>query len=97
MGILKPNEEGKYPSEEDKIKNIWYLQSGNYTIAEFDENNKLKENTGTGMKIDLGTGQIDAYNFKLTSKNVFIDSTKDAKAVFSVKDNNNKYLVYLGV
>jgi hypothetical protein len=56
MGTLKPNEEGKYPTEVDKIKNIWYLQSGNYAIAEFDENNKLKENTGTGMKIDLGTG-----------------------------------------
>jgi hypothetical protein len=37
------------------------------------------------MKIDLGLGLIDAYNFKLTSKNVLIDSTKDAKVYFEIK------------
>ena len=84
---------GEYPED---IADKWYFQSGNYKETVINEDGTISE-IGTGMKIDLGLGLIDAYNFKLTSKNVFIDSTKDAKAVFSVKDNNDKYLVYLGV
>jgi hypothetical protein len=42
------------------------------------------------MKIDLGTGLIDAYNFKLMSKNVLIDSTENADTFFEVKGYNAK-------
>jgi hypothetical protein len=50
------------------------------------------------MKIDLGTGRIDAYNLKIISKNVFIDSTSDARAALIVKEpyfGNN--VLYMGI
>ena len=70
------------PTEEE-LKNAWYLQSSNYRLPEGD-------NAGAGMKIDLGLGHIDAYNFKLTSNNVLIDSNpKSAKdPYFEIKAKN---------
>ena len=50
------------------------IQSGNYVI----DNN-------TGMKIDLTDGKIDAYNFKLTSSKITINSAEDAKNYFTIK------------
>lgn len=52
------------------------IQSGNYAI-----------NDETGMKIDLEEGHIDAYNFKLTSRKITIDSS-DSK-----KDNFNYFTI----
>lgn len=80
MGVPS-NTSGEYPTDKNKIANQWYFQSGNYKEAVVDEE-------GAGMKIDLGLGLIDAYNFKLTSKNVLIDSTKDAKVYFEIKAQN---------
>lgn len=50
------------------------IQSGNYAV----DNN-------TGMKIDLTDGKIDAYNFKLTSSKITINSAEDAKDYFTIK------------
>ncbi len=50
------------------------IQSGNYVI----DNN-------TGMKIDLTDGKIDAYNFKLTSSKITINSAEDAEDYFTIK------------
>lgn len=50
------------------------IQSGNYVI----DNN-------TGMKIDLTDGKIDAYNFKLTSSKITINSAEDVKNYFTIK------------
>lgn len=50
------------------------IQSGNYMI----DNN-------TGMKIDLTDGKIDAYNFKLTSSKITINSAEDVKNYFTIK------------
>ena len=51
-----------------------FIQSGNYVI-----------NKNTGMKIDLTDGKIDAYNFKLTSSKITINSAEDAEDYFTIK------------
>ncbi len=48
-----------------------FIQSGNYAV-----------NDETGMKIDLEKGHIDAYNFKLTSRKITIDSSNNQKDKF---------------
>lgn len=50
------------------------IESGNYTV-----------NKKTGMQIDLKEGHIDAYNFKLTSNYITIDSTEKATNYFTIK------------
>lgn len=50
------------------------IESGNYTV-----DNK------TGMQIDLKEGYIDAYNFKLTSNYITINSTEKATNYFTIK------------
>ena len=50
------------------------IESGNYTVDK-----------KTGMQIDLKEGHIDAYNFKLTSNYVTIDSTEKATNYFTIK------------
>lgn len=44
--------------------------TGGYIVS----NNYLSSNGTQGMKITLKDGHIDAYNFKMTSKNILIDS-----------------------
>lgn len=44
-----------------------YIQSGNYIPTS-------DESAGQGMRIDLQQGSIDAYNFKLTSNNMRLNS-----------------------
>ena len=51
------------------------IESGNYIVA----------NKKTGMQIDLKEGHIDAYNFKLTSNYITIDSTEKATNYFTIK------------
>jgi hypothetical protein len=48
------------------------------------------------MKIDLNRGRIDAYNFRLNSKNVLINSSKSASSYLSVKDDGGKTLFNVG-
>lgn len=50
------------------------IESGNYTVDK-----------KTGMQIDLKEGHIDAYNFKLTSNYITIDSTEKATNYFTIK------------
>ena len=50
------------------------IESGNYTVDK-----------KTGMQIDLKEGHIDAYNFKLTSNYITINSTKDTNNYFTIK------------
>ena len=46
--------------------------------------------------MDLQNGSLDAYNFKLSSKNVFINSTDESAAFFVIKDNAGSNLFYAG-
>lgn len=50
------------------------IESGNYTVDK-----------KTGMQIDLKEGHIDAYNFKLTSNYITINSTEDTNNYFTIK------------
>lgn len=50
------------------------IQSGNY-----------KTDNKEGMKIDLEDGQIDAYNFRLTSKYITISSQENEKNYFTIR------------
>ena len=68
----------------------YYLQSNNYLKADGTKAN-------LGMHIDLKDGKIDAYNLKITSKNVILDSS-GGSPYLEVKDNNTpqKSLLYMG-
>jgi hypothetical protein len=46
------------------------IQSGNYMPG-------TSEEAGSGMRIDLTEGHIDAYAFKLTSKSITLDSSPE--------------------
>lgn len=57
------------------------ITSGNYKSNE------------SGMQIDLTKGKIDAFNFKLTSKNIILDSTDENNNLFLLKNDNNNELI----
>ena len=62
-------------------KDSYYLQSNNYA-------------SNAGMKINLLTGHIDAYNFKLTSSRFVLDShPTGTNPYFRIKDANEKELI----
>jgi hypothetical protein len=77
----------------------YYLQTDNYQAWSFtaDDGSGELDFTGDGMRIDLKEGNIDAYNFSLSSKNVFINSNDDATAFFVIKDNAGSNLFYAGL
>ena len=76
----------------------YYLQTDNYQAWSFtaDDGSGELDFSGDGMRIDLKKGNIDAYNFSLSSKNVFINSNDDAEAFFVIKDNAGSNLFYAG-
>ena len=57
------------------------ITSGNYKSNE------------SGMQIDLTKGKIDAFNFKLTSKNIILDSSDENNNLFLLKNDDNKELI----
>ena len=80
----------------------YYLQTDNYAITDFPVADNTAASNGQGFKLDLMDGVIDAYNLKLTSKNLFINSIDENKPYLIIKnddgrnlmlvDNNNYYL-----
>lgn len=70
-------------------ENSYYLQSSNFISGTIDK-------PGEGMKIDLDDGRIDAYTFKLVSKNLTINSTADATTFLTVRDNSGNVLINAG-
>lgn len=46
-----------------------------------------------GLAIDLQNGHIDAYNFKLTSSKLLLDSSETANNYFQVKNQTGKVLI----
>lgn len=64
------------------------IMSNNYLL----ELNKGVESPTVGMKIDLANGHIDAYNFKLKSGKILIDSNPATNGdYFSITDGANGY------
>lgn len=80
------------------------LQSDQYVETEFTlnevESNGLKtpsaDEAGTGMKLDLKEGTLDAFNFYLISKNVMLNSKDSQKPYFVIKDDYNNMLMHIG-
>ena len=63
--------------------NSFYSQKDDGKLVLIDTNNPPIKDDGTigqgtnGLAIDLTNGHIDAYNFKLTSKNIYLNSNPD--------------------
>ena len=84
----------------------YYLQTDNYSEVVFNSTDQKPNDTnsgslnpngnGSGFKLNLKDGMIDAYNFKLTSKNVMINSRDDYDPYFIVKNNEGKNLICVG-
>lgn len=76
----------------------YYLQTDDYTSWNFTKTDGSGELdfSGKGLKLDLKTGKLDAYNFQLSSKNVYIDSTDDSNGFFIIKDNAGVNLLFAG-
>ena len=74
----------------------YYLQTDNYEEFEFNENDGEAAKAGSGFRLDLKDGILDAYNFKLNSKNIMINSSEKANAFFIIKNNDGKNLFYAG-
>lgn len=73
----------------------YYLQTDNYTITDFPVTDNTAASNGQGFKLDLMDGVIDAYNLKLTSKNLFINSIDENKPYFIIKNNEGRNLMFV--
>ena len=80
----------------------YYLQTDNYTKTDFPVGDNVEASNGAGFRIDLGGldddgnykgGYIDAYNLKLTSKNLFINSVDSTKPYLIVKNDAGRNLM----
>lgn len=92
----------------NKIIHSYYLQSQNYKTGTYNwKDSEAHSETGAGTFFNLVEGTIDAYNFKLQSKNVLIDSSEKANPYFVVKSDadledsegnsiGNRNLIYCG-
>lgn len=76
----------------------YYLQTDDYEKTEFEIADKTQSTPGKGFKLNLKDSLIDASNFRLTSKNILIDSSgtdKDAMAFFIIKNDAGRNLMYV--
>lgn len=77
-------------------KEGYYLQSDDFEPTVFNFNETASNSQGKGMKIDLLEGRIDAFEFTLASKNVYLNSGEDATKYFIIKDNDNNMIFHAG-
>jgi hypothetical protein len=73
----------------------YYLQSNNYEEGKAGSGESAEEAIGAGMKINLKNGRIDAYNLKITSQNIILDSASES-TYFKIKDDAGKTLMNVG-
>lgn len=68
------------------------IKSGNYDGEVYDSDGNLVISTSgaQGMKIELTTGHIDAYNFRISSGNMTLDSAKQ-QFLFKIGDSTASY------
>lgn len=74
----------------------YYLQSDDFEPTVFNFNETASNSQGKGMKIDLKNGRMDAYEFTLASKNIYLNSGDDATKYFVIKDNDNNMILHAG-
>lgn len=73
----------------------YYLQTDDYKPTTFQTTDREapfidEEGPGDGFKLDLKNSLLDAYNLKITSKNLFINSTGDGKPYFVIKSDDSE-------
>lgn len=92
-----------YALTEDGKATFGKANSAGQIIIDGDEGNIISGNYQSsngqqGMNINLTNGHIDAYNFKLTSSKILIDSSEDADTYFQIKDSseNRNILINIG-
>ena len=73
----------------------YYLQTDNYAKTDFPISDDTQASDGAGFKLDLKEGFIDAYNLKLTSKNLFINSVDNTQPYFIIKNNAGRNLMFV--
>lgn len=74
----------------------YYLQTDDFVATVFNFNETASNSQGKGMKIDLKNGRMDAYEFTLASKNIYLNSGDDADRYFVIKDNDNNMIFHAG-
>ena len=77
----------------------YYLQTDDYEefdFNEYDSEPNEDEDVGSGLRLDLKEGILDAYNFRLSSKNVMINSSDKSSAFFVIKNDEGKNLFFAG-
>lgn len=69
----------------------YYLQTDDYDTTEFDYDDGGVAGDGKGFKIDLKNSLLNAYKLKITSKNLFLNSTSnnDREPYFVIKHNED--------
>ncbi len=87
------------PFNSDKVSDGYYLKSDNYAPTDFNFKDGEAAVDGEGMLLDLNDGAIDAFNLKITSKNLYLNSNPDltkGEPYFVIKNNNGSNLLYVG-
>lgn len=87
----------------------YYLQTDDYDTTEFDYDDGGTAGDGKGFRLDLKNSLLNAYKLKITSKNLFLNSTSNNREpYFVIKHNedlsddgtptekNYKNLMYVG-
>ena len=74
----------------------YYLQTDDYSEVDFNEGDGGISNTGSGLRLDLKDGILNGYNFRLSSKNVMINSSDKSTAFFIIKNDDGNNLFYAG-
>lgn len=74
----------------------YYLQTDDYSEVDFNEGDGGISNTGSGLRLDLKDGVLNGYNFRLSSKNVMINSSDKSTAFFIIKNDDGNNLFYAG-
>lgn len=74
----------------------YYLQTDDFVATVFNFNETASNSQGKGMKIDLKNGRMDAYEFTLASKNIYLNSGDNADRYFVIKDNDNNMIFHAG-
>ena len=80
-------------------KHVYDIGEGAVAVPEDVFNGDItlrKLGKGQGTRLDLKNGAFDAYYLKLTSKNVYLDSSEDANPYFVVRDDHGHNLIYTG-
>lgn len=88
LNVLEPY----FKIDSEAGKTIMYVGSSNYYLQSDNYQIKDAHNDGKGMKINLKDGLIDAYNLKITSKNLILDSSSGTTNYFTIKDNSGNIL-----